>query len=159
MKFVLHGRPCRKVGYDRDEANVGDHLILYDGVCGLCNRMNQFVLARDREAVFDFASLQSATGKSWLRQAGRSAEALDTFYVVERYRSQSPVLRGRSDGALFVAGALKGSVGWLRAFGLLPRSWRDALYDVVAGNRYRFFGRSDVCMMPSPSHRSRFIDI
>jgi len=72
------------------------HLVLYDGVCGLCNRLNGFLLPRDRDGVFAFASLQSATGRSLLSQFGKDAAGLSTFYVVTNYRSDSTALLSKS---------------------------------------------------------------
>src|SRR5437667_1872938 len=80
----------------------GEHLVLYDGVFGLCNRLNNFVLARDTRAVFDFASLQSTVGRSTLARFGRNPEDLNTFYLVTNYRSESPALLSKASAALFV---------------------------------------------------------
>jgi predicted DCC family thiol-disulfide oxidoreductase YuxK len=140
-------------------AGRGRHLVLYDGVCGFCNRMNQFVLARDSRAVFDFASLQSASGRRILERFGRNAADLDTFYVVENYQSATPSLLSKSSAALFVLKAIGGAWRWLAATGALPAALLNAGYDFVARRRYRLFGRSETCMLPAPEHRQRFIDL
>jgi predicted DCC family thiol-disulfide oxidoreductase YuxK len=141
------------------DQRTGEHLILYDGVCGLCNRTNAFVLSRDRRELFDFASLQSAFGRSVLRRFGKEPEDLDTFYVVTDYRRESSTLLSKSGAALFVTSALVAPWRWLRVFGVLPRGLRDRVYDLVASNRYRFFGRYESCPMPRVEHRKRFIDV
>jgi predicted DCC family thiol-disulfide oxidoreductase YuxK len=140
-------------------AGRGRHLVLYDGVCGFCNRMNQFVLARDARGVFDFASLQSATGHRIVERFGRNAADLDTFYVVENYRSAAPSLLSKSSAALFVLSAIGGAWRWLAVAGVLPAALRNAAYDFVARRRYRLFGRSETCILPAPEHRARFIDL
>src|SRR5882672_5292527 len=109
----------------------GDHLLLYDGVCGLCSRLLQFVLPRDRRRVFDFASLQSPTGRAVIERAGGNPGELTSFYVVEKYRTPDARVIARSRAALFVAAAL----GWpwkaAGLLGVLPASWLDALYDFI----------------------------
>jgi predicted DCC family thiol-disulfide oxidoreductase YuxK len=137
---------------------VGRHLVLYDGVCGLCNRLNGFVLKRDDEAVFAFASLQSEIGRSLLQQFGRVSNALDTMYVVVDYRSPAPVLLSKSNAALFVAATAGGGWRWLGIFRVLPVWLRDLVYDLIAQNRYRLFGKYDTCLLPTPEYRRRFID-
>ena len=138
---------------------AGQHLLLYDGVCGLCNRVTRFVLRWDRRAVFDFASLQSGTGRSYLERWGRQPAELNTVYVVADYGTGNPRVLSRSRAALFVLTALG---GWWRVFAIfkpLPTGMLDVLYDAVARNRYRLFGRYDTCPLPAAAHRTRFIDI
>jgi predicted DCC family thiol-disulfide oxidoreductase YuxK len=137
----------------------GEHLILYDGVCGLCNRLNQFVLLRDTRAVFDFAPLQSITGRSVLQRFGRDTEDLTTFYVVANYRSESPALLSKARATSFVMKTLEGGGMWLRAFRILPNALVNLGYSLIARNRYRIFGRSESCLMPSAEFRKRFIDV
>jgi predicted DCC family thiol-disulfide oxidoreductase YuxK len=134
------------------------HLVLYDGVCGLCNRLNAFVLARDAAGVFAFASLQSKTGQAFLHQFGRSGQTLDTMCVVRDYRSSSPVLLTKSQAALFVIAHAGGGWRWLALSSVLPLRLRDAIYDLVSRNRYRVFGRYESCLLPTPQYKQRFID-
>jgi predicted DCC family thiol-disulfide oxidoreductase YuxK len=134
------------------------HLVLYDGVCGLCSRLVQFLLAYDHRAVFNFASLQSATGQAVVEQAGGDPHQLTTFYVLPNYRTPGGRLLEKSDAALFVAGEL----GWpwktARLLALVPKRFLDRLYDVVARTRYRVFGRYEQCRLPPAEFRSRFVD-
>ncbi len=136
----------------------GAHLLLYDGVCGLCNHLLQFLLARDHRAVFKFASLQSAAGREIVTRWGGDPEALTSFYVIADYRTANARVVTKSDAALFVAGQL----GWpwklMGVAGALPASVRDRLYDVVARYRYSIFGRHERCLVPSHDVRSRFIE-
>jgi predicted DCC family thiol-disulfide oxidoreductase YuxK len=137
----------------------GEHLVLYDGVCGLCNRLNNFVLPRDTRAVFDFASLQSAVGRSVLQRFGRNPEDLNTFYLVTNYRSESPALLSKAGAALFVMNKLGDPWRWFGLLGVFPSALLDRAYDLIARYRYRLFGRYERCLMPSAEYRKRFIDL
>jgi predicted DCC family thiol-disulfide oxidoreductase YuxK len=139
-------------------AGSGAHLVLYDGVCGLCSRLVQFLLAHDQRGVFSFAPLQGETGRSMVARAGGNPDDLDSFYVCADYRTPAARIFTRSDAALFVVR----QIGWpwqvLTVAGVLPKALRDAAYDGVARVRYRVFGKYDQCLVPSPEHRSRFVE-
>jgi|SRR5690606_14040459 predicted DCC family thiol-disulfide oxidoreductase YuxK len=134
-------------------------LVLYDGVCGLCDRFTQFILARDRRGRFVFASLQSEVAEALLSRHGRDARKLDTVYVCAGYGSPQETLHAKSRAVLYVFRALGGVWALSRVAGLLPTRALDAIYDWVAARRYRVFGRSDVCLLPPPEQRARFVDI
>jgi predicted DCC family thiol-disulfide oxidoreductase YuxK len=140
-------------------------ILLYDGVCGLCNRSVQFILRHDSTAIFRFASLQSALANGILVRRGADPADLDTVYVVldhvpnaEGQPNES--LLSRSDAVVFV---LKQLGGLWRAIGLtlqiVPRPLRDWLYRRVANNRYRIFGRHETCPVPTEAMRARFLDV
>ncbi len=135
----------------------GAHLVLYDGVCGLCNRLLQFLLRRDRRAVFCFASLQSDIGRTIVSRYGGNPDEPTTFYVVADFRTAGARAIRKSDAAIFVAGQL----GWpwkgLRAAAALPGPLRDGAYDFIARTRYRVFGRYEQCLLPSDEFRHRFV--
>ena len=137
----------------------GQNLVLYDGVCGLCNRLNQFVLPRDSRDAFDFASIQSAAGRAVLTRLGRNPDDLTTFYVVADYRGGAPVLLSKARAALFVMKTLGPPWSWLGVFRVLPNAVLDWGYDTVARNRYRLFGRYERCLMPAAKYKRRFIDV
>jgi predicted DCC family thiol-disulfide oxidoreductase YuxK len=137
----------------------GLHLILYDGVCGLCNRFTTFVLTHDNKALFKFASLQSATGQACLRRFSKDPDVLDTLYVVTDYESQSGTTLERAHAVLFVLKTLGTPWSWAGIFGILPDSLLNFAYNFFAHNRYRIFGRYEQCMMPSAEQRERFIDV
>jgi predicted DCC family thiol-disulfide oxidoreductase YuxK len=136
----------------------GEHLVLYDGVCGLCSRLLQFLLRHDRRAVFSFASLQSQAGQAIVERFGGNPGELTSFYVVEGYRTDHSRILAKSDAALFVASALEWPWKLGAAVRIVPRPIRDRVYDVVARNRYDVFGRLDHCMIPPPDVRRRFVD-
>jgi predicted DCC family thiol-disulfide oxidoreductase YuxK len=135
-------------------------ILLYDGVCGLCNRLVQFILRRDRGAVFQFASLQSPFAAEILARHSVHPADLDTVYVVVNHNQPDESLRARSDAVRSVLGQLSGF--WRFASSLLswlPRPLCDWGYRVVAHNRYRIFGRYDVCPLPGEDVRDRFLDL
>ncbi|MCH7978470.1 MAG: DUF393 domain-containing protein [Acidobacteria bacterium] len=132
-------------------------IILYDGVCGLCNRLNQFTLRRDKRGVFRFAALQSEFARALLKPHGANAEDLDTFYVVLGKETPQERLLARSRAALYVLGTIGGPWKLLTILGLLPTFILDFLYRVIARNRYSMFGRHDHCLPPDPNWKDRFI--
>jgi predicted DCC family thiol-disulfide oxidoreductase YuxK len=171
-------------------SDLGAHpILLYDGVCGLCNRMVQFVLRRDPGGVFRFASLQSSLAGRVLARHGADAGDLDTVYVVVHAEQADEELLARSDAVIFVLRHLGeaslrlagpfgfaqgrlakapvptqvGAMAFWRVAGALlrivPRVVRDWGYGVVARYRYRVFGRYDVCPLPSEDTRWRFLDM
>ena len=136
----------------------GTHLVLYDGVCALCNGLVRFLLAHDRRRLFKFASLQSVKGRTVVAESGGNPDELNSFYVVKDYRTGHPQALVRSRAALFMVG----EIGWpwklLRVVGVLPTFVLDRAYDAVARTRYRIFGRYEQCLLPSPEFRDRFVD-
>jgi predicted DCC family thiol-disulfide oxidoreductase YuxK len=134
-------------------------IVLYDGVCGLCNRLNQFLLKRDTHDRFRFASLQSDLAASLLKRHGADSRDLDTVYVVLDYNLPGERLLARSDAILHVVTQLDGIWKWARAGRLLPKALRDGLYELVARNRYRVFGKHDSCMLPDPKYRHKFLEV
>jgi|SRR5271155_3328557 len=135
-------------------------ILLYDGVCALCSRFVQFILRRDRNAIFRFAAVQSAFAAPILTRHGASPTALDTVFVVVDHELPGEYLLSRSEAVLFVLKQL--AVPWRAPASLLqlvPRPLRDAVYNAVARRRYRIFGRSQVCALPSDQDHSRFLDL
>jgi predicted DCC family thiol-disulfide oxidoreductase YuxK len=145
----------RRQAANHDE---GRHLVLYDGVCGLCNRLLQFLFAHDHRAVFYFASLQSSIGQATVERWGGDPRDLSSFYVIADYRTANARALTKSRAALFVAR----EIGWpwkaLGALGLLPTAVLDFVYDIIATHRYRIFGRSDTCLVPAPDVKKRFVE-
>jgi predicted DCC family thiol-disulfide oxidoreductase YuxK len=134
-------------------------ILLYDGVCGLCNRSVQFILRHDRCAIFNFASLQSPIAQTILAGHGANPANLDTVYLVANYNQPGEVLLSRSDAVADILRRLGGIWSFFGAvLRLIPRSLRDWGYNLVARNRYRIFGHYDTCPLPTPETRSRFLD-
>jgi predicted DCC family thiol-disulfide oxidoreductase YuxK len=133
-------------------------LVLYDGVCGLCNRMVQLILRHDRVGRFRFAALQSDLAGALLRRHGRDPRDLDTVCVVRDHGGIGEQVLTKSRAVIHVAGHL----GWpwklARVLRVLPTRLLDACYDQIARRRYRWFGRYDACPLPTPATRARFLD-
>jgi predicted DCC family thiol-disulfide oxidoreductase YuxK len=135
-------------------------IILYDGVCGLCNRFVQFVLKHDFKQRFQFASLQSDFAAPVLRRYGATPDDLDTMYVVLDYAQTTERLASRSEAAIVILQEL-GS-GWSVLSTMLewlPSGLQNWGYNVVARNRYRIFGKYDSCPLPDQKVRGRFLDL
>jgi len=128
-------------------------VVLFDGVCNLCNRCVRFIARRDPRARFRFAALQSEVGRQMLAAHGRAPGRLDTMVLVDDGRVFT-----RSDAALRIARDLRGPWKLLAAAAaVIPRPLRDWLYDQLAARRYRWFGRQDSCPLPEPGLAERFL--
>ena len=133
-------------------------VLLYDGVCGLCNRTVQFVLRRDGEKRFRFAPLQSAFAARLLGKKGVGASDLSSVYIAV-FREEGEILLKQSDAVLWVMEKLPGIwPGVARVLRFVPRTVRDWGYRVIARSRYQLFGRYDTCPIPRESDRERFIE-
>jgi predicted DCC family thiol-disulfide oxidoreductase YuxK len=129
-----------------------DDVILYDGVCIFCSHWIRFVAARDTALRFRFTAIQSDYGTRLAQHLGIDPKNPDTNAVVH-----GGIARFRSDGALTVLSLLPG-FGWVRVLRVVPQGLRDAVYNLVGRNRYRIFGRSDVCMAPDAEIRKRVME-
>jgi predicted DCC family thiol-disulfide oxidoreductase YuxK len=134
-------------------------IVLYDGVCGLCNRLNQFLLARDRDDRLRFASLQSDFAAKVLQRHELNPLDLNTVWVIVNYNQPDERVLARSDAILHVLTTLGGFWRVATLGKIIPRKLRDALYRTVAASRYRLFGKSESCMMPDPTFRHKFIEV
>ena len=128
-------------------------VILFDGVCNLCNGFVQFVIERDPEARFQFCALQSDAARRLVAGLRIPGALPDSIVLVEDGR-----LFVKSTAALRVARGLRAPWPLVYCFVVVPRALRDLVYDLVARRRYGWFGRRDTCMVPAPELRSRFID-
>jgi predicted DCC family thiol-disulfide oxidoreductase YuxK len=128
-------------------------VILFDGVCNVCSGSVRFILPRDRQARFRFASLQSSAAERLLTACGRASATLDSLVLIDDGRCYE-----RSDAVLRIARYLP--FPWSLASGLriIPRPIRDGLYGFFAAHRYRWFGKKDACELPPPGWRERFLD-
>jgi len=126
--------------------------ILFDGVCNLCNRSVRFVVARDPNERFAFAPLQSGKGRELLTRVGLAADALTSIVLVEEDRAFE-----KSDAVLRILAGLSGLWPLLSLLRVVPRKLRDAVYDWIAANRYRWFGQCAECPLPTPEQRRRFL--
>lgn len=125
-------------------------VILFDGVCNLCNASVQFIIKRDPKAIFRFAALQSETGQKLL--AEHPQVSADSVLLADRGK-----IYQQSTAALKIAGRLSGLWPLFYVFMIVPRPLRDAVYNYIAKNRYRWFGKQESCMLPTVDLKSRFL--
>ncbi len=129
-------------------------VILFDGVCNLCNGAVLFVIKRDKNVKFSFASLQSSFGQIQLKQHGLSSDELSTIVLLKDGR-----IFTKSTAALEIAKELDGFWPALYFFKIVPSFIRNPVYDLISRNRYRWFGKREACMIPTPELKARFIEI
>jgi predicted DCC family thiol-disulfide oxidoreductase YuxK len=128
-------------------------VILFDGVCNLCSGFVQFVVPRDTAGKYRFASLQSDIGRELLAEHDLPTDELESVVLIEdgeSYRKSAAIIR--------ITAGLGGAYRLLSPFRYVPRAVRDRVYDFVADNRYRWFGKKDQCLMPSGDMESRFLE-
>ena len=135
-----------------DGVNKEPKLILFDGVCNLCNGFVDFVIRRDPNKHFRFGTLQSEIGQATLKKLGLAATDFDTVLLVE-----GDTVWTRSNAALRVLRQLSGAWPLTYAFILVPRVVRDAVYTLIGNNRYRIFGKSSSCRVPTADEIDRFV--
>ena len=129
-------------------------IILFDGVCNLCNDSVQFIIERDKEDVFRFASLQSEVGQKLTSERGIDPEAMDSIILIE----PGIAYYEKSTAALEISKHLSGGYSLLRYFSFLPEGFRNGIYDIIAKNRYKWFGKKDECMIPTPELKAKFLE-
>jgi predicted DCC family thiol-disulfide oxidoreductase YuxK len=134
------------------EMETAHPIVLFDGVCNLCNGAVQLILRRDPAGRFRFASLQSPAGEELQTRLGIDPQALDSILLVEGERWYR-----ESDAVLRIAAGLSGAWKALGILWLIPRPLRDTAYRWIARNRYRWFGRQETCWLPTPELRGRFL--
>jgi len=134
--------------------HTGTPVILFDGVCNLCSSTVQFVIKHDKKERFHFASLQSGYGQQVMQQFNLPPATLSSFILFDGEQVFT-----RSTGALKVARQLNGLWPLLYGFIVIPRFIRDAVYNFIAKNRYRWFGKKEACWLPTLALRARFIDV
>jgi len=128
-------------------------VILFDGVCNLCNSSVQFIIKRDPRSIFRFASIQSEAGRELLSANGEDPDTLDSVILVKDNRVYK-----RSAAALEIARKLSGGWPLFYVFRIIPSAVLDIFYNIIARNRYSWFGRKDQCMIPDPKLSLRFLD-
>lgn len=130
------------------------YILLFDGVCNLCNRLVNFVIKRDKKEKFKFAALQSESGQALLEKLGLSTHDFDTFVLL---RNDDKVFV-KSKAGLTVLKELGGGWRMLYAFMIIPTPIRDFVYNRIARTRYQVFGKRDSCMIPGPEVENRFLN-
>jgi predicted DCC family thiol-disulfide oxidoreductase YuxK len=129
------------------------HIILFDGVCNFCNFWVNFIIDRDKDDIFRFAALQSEAGQKLLNKFNLKTDDFDTFILIkgETYFT-------KSTAALKIARKLNYPVKVLYYFIFIPKFLRDLIYSLIAINRYKFFGKRDVCRVPTENEKKKFLE-
>lgn len=137
------------------ELPKGKHIVLFDGVCNLCDAAVQRIIKHDKKDLYRFASLQSELGQQLLKERGIDTNAIDSIILIipgEAYYI-------KADAALEIA---KNMGSWYMALGftknVLPSSFTNWVYDFVAKNRYKWYGKKEACMIPTPELKAKFLD-
>ena len=128
-------------------------IILFDGVCNFCNFWVNFIIDRDKDDIFRFAALQSEAGQKLLNKFNLKTDDFDTFILIkgETYFT-------KSTAALKIAWRLNYPLKVLYYFIFIPKFLRDFIYSLIAINRYKFFGKRDMCRIPSEEERNKFLE-
>ena len=129
-----------------------DRVIVFDGVCNFCNASVDFVIKRDPQHKFKFSTLQSEPAQHLLKELGLSRDDFETFLLLERGQAST-----KSTAVLKIAKHMPGLWPLLYVFILVPKPFRDAVYDFIARNRYRWLGRAETCRVPTPTELDRFV--
>ena len=133
--------------------NSNKKIILFDGVCNLCNSSVQFAIKRDENDIFRYAAIQSETGKKLLDERNIDTNEIDSIILIE----PNIAYYTKSTAALEIGKDLKG-LGTISSILLwLPESFRNIVYDFVAANRYKWYGKKEACMIPTEELKSKFI--
>lgn len=129
-------------------------IVLFDGVCNLCDGAVQRIIKHDKNDIFRFASLQSDIGKKLVEERGMDPEELDSIILIE----PGVAYYRKSTAALEISRDLSGGYSLLKNFLFIPEPLRDGIYDLIANNRYKWFGKKEQCMIPTPELKAKFLE-
>ncbi|MFC4096686.1 thiol-disulfide oxidoreductase DCC family protein [Euzebyella saccharophila] len=128
-------------------------IILFDGVCNLCNNAVQFVIKRDKKDVFRYAALQSEVGQQLTKERGIDTSKVDSIILID----PGTAYYTKSTAALEIGKKLRGYRGLSSILLWIPSTIRDIVYDFIAKNRYKWYGKKDQCMIPTPELKAKFL--
>lgn len=129
-------------------------IILFDGVCNLCNTSVQYVVKRDKKDVFRFAPLQSEIGKKMLKERNIDTNTIDSIILIE----PEIAYYIKSEAALKIMKEFDGAWSLMAVFNIVPTKIKNIVYDFIAKNRYKWYGKKDACMIPTPELKAKFLD-
>jgi|SRR5690625_4098765 len=134
---------------------IDSYIILFDGVCNLCNGFVQFVIKRDKKARFQFASLQSPVAERLLESYQLSTKSMESVILIHKNKNK---VWTESSAVLRIHRKLSGLYPFLYVFIIIPKGIRDFFYRQISKNRYKWFGKREECMIPSPEIKKRFLE-
>ncbi|GIZ08698.1 thiol-disulfide oxidoreductase DCC family protein [Flavobacterium sp. UMI-01] len=129
-------------------------IILFDGVCNLCNASVQFIIKHDQKDIFRFVALQSDLGQKILLYLGIDNQKTDSIIFYDPGKAYYY----KSEAAFHIAKHLDGIISWVSLFKFLPTSFTNYIYDYVAQNRYKWYGKKEHCMIPTPELKAKFLE-
>jgi len=138
---------------DYNQLPKNSKIILFDGVCNLCNNAIQFVIKRDKNKIFHYTSLQGELGKQLLAERNIDPEKIDSIILID----PNVAYYLKSTAALEISKKLSGLWPLMRVFLILPVSFRDRVYDFIAKNRYKWFGKKESCIIPTKEQQALFL--
>ncbi len=148
---ILYSDYPMKTSYP-PRVSSSDQIIMFDGVCKLCNGWSRFIIRFDTHKKFKLCAVQSDEGQAILKWFGYPTDYFETMLLIQGNRALE-----KSDSFLAIAGQLPFPWGLMRVFNIFPKRFRDWFYDRIALNRYKIFGKYDVCILATPDHDSRFL--
>lgn len=128
-------------------------VILFDGICNYCNGVVNFIIRQDKKKVFLFATLQSNFGQNILKENNLPLDVFETFLLIDNGK-----LYKKSTAGLKLYNKLPWYWKWTQIFWIVPKFFRDWVYNIIAKNRYKWFGKKEKCMVPTAELRARFLD-
>lgn len=128
-------------------------IVLFDGVCNLCDRSVQFIIKHDKKDEFRFATLQGEIGNSLMQKRNIDTSRIDSIILIE----PGVAFYTKSDAALQIGMHLKGYRTISKLLNLIPSKLRDIVYDIVARNRYKWYGKKEACLVPTPELKAKFL--
>ncbi|HWC52591.1 MAG TPA: thiol-disulfide oxidoreductase DCC family protein [Chitinophagaceae bacterium] len=128
-------------------------VILFDGVCNYCNALTNFIIRQDKKKIFLFATLQSNFGVKILRDKNLPTDEYESLLLIDKGK-----LYSKSNAGLRIYNKLPWYWKWTQLFWIFPKFFRDWVYSIIAKNRYKWFGKRETCMVPTPELKTRFLD-
>ncbi|WP_417370071.1 thiol-disulfide oxidoreductase DCC family protein [Flavobacterium beibuense] len=132
---------------------VNKKIILFDGICNLCDSTVQFIIKRDKKDIFRFVALQSELGEQIIKHIGINRSKTDSIILYE----PGVAYYYKAEAAIKIASALGGLFPLMNIFSVLPKSLSNSVYDYIAKNRYKWYGKKDECMIPTPEMKAKFL--
>ncbi len=145
--------------YNLEDNNMNEVLpknkkiVLFDGVCNLCNSSVNFIIERDKNDIFRFASLQSPIGQKLVKERGLDPEKLESVILID----PGIAYYQKSTAAIEISKHLSGGYSTLKYFSFLPETIRDSFYNIIANNRYRWFGKAENCSIPTQELKAKYL--
>lgn len=132
---------------------INKKIILFDGVCNLCDSTVQFIIKRDKKDIFRFVALQSELGEQIIKHIGIDRSKTDSIILYE----PGVAYYYKAEAAIKIAANLGGLIPLMNIFSVLPKSLSNSVYDYIAKNRYKWYGKKDECMIPTPEMKAKFL--